>query len=119
MRATDLITVERGFWLQGGAYYEANAAPDAWFLLPDPVGLVGLDGALRTVASGSRWGRVDLIDTRTLELSEHAMVLVYRAVARREGRDPYHALCASSYRLSKRRWLLAHHQQTPTGVPAP
>ncbi len=114
MRATDLITVERGFWLQGGAYFLANAMPQSYFLLPEPVGLTGLDGALRRVASGSRWARVDILDARVEALTEDSVVLVYRARAYREDERPYHALVSSSYVRFKRRWRLVHHQQTPT-----
>lgn len=46
-------------------------------------------------------------------LHEGCAVLAYRATARREGEEPYTALCMSVYEDRDIGWRIVAHQQTP------
>jgi hypothetical protein len=57
---------------------------------------------------------VDFKDRRIVRLAADAVLLHYKALARRAGKDkPYEPLCSSGYAHRDGVWKLAFHQQTP------
>lgn len=116
--ADRLLALEQGLWKGDRAVYEELLAEDALMAFPDPAGLVGRDAILSSVDRAPRWASVDITEPEVRSLNTGAMLLVYRAVARRAGETAlYAALAASVYATRDGDWRLVFHQQTP--VPAP
>ena len=116
--ARELVDLERQGWQAlsadgdtAAAHYERVLADEVLMLLPG--GLV-IDDRQAVVESmrGEPWESFELADARVLALASDAVVVAYRATARRSG-STYAALCNSTYRRTDGRWRLALHQQTP------
>lgn len=103
---------ERGFWLDGVAYYHENMVEAAQMVFPDPVGILKGSQILEGLEAAPRWTAVEMGD-RTEEVLGDTRVLAYRATGTRDGSDPYVALCSSTYVRRGDRWILLSHQQTP------
>ena len=114
MTATDLWDRERGFWLDGPAFYADHMLPGAQMTFPDPVGILTGTAILDGLRGAPRWRTVTMQDTTALQVGD-TCALAYRATATRDGAASYTALCSSTYVLHDRRWLLMSHQQTPVG----
>lgn len=69
--------------------------------------------ALQGMAEAPPWSWFHLDDVRVLALGDDAAVVVYSAVAQREGQPEYHALMSSTWVRRAGEWRLALHQQTP------
>jgi hypothetical protein len=52
-------------------------------------------------------------DRMLSRIGDQAVVLAYRAEARRGDGDPYRAFCSSTYAKTPDDWRLAQHQHTP------
>lgn len=113
----EILDLERGAWRAlstdgetAARYYEDVLADRVLMLLP---GLV-IDDRQAVIDSmrGPPWDRFQLSDERVIELGEQAVVLAYRATAKRSDND-YEAWLNSTYVRSDDGWKLVLHQQTP------
>lgn len=107
-----LWEMERRFWLDGPAFYEASMAPDACMVFPAPVGILSGHRIIDGLRQAPRWKSVDF-DNRTEAELDSTVVLAYDAIGRRDGEEPYTAYCASTYVRRDDTWVLLAHQQTP------
>ena len=113
----ELIDLERRGWEalaagNGPGFFAEVCTDDAVMIFPD--GLV-LDraAAVEGLRAEPPWASYELSDERVVAVGDDAGVVVYRAVARREGDEPYRAAMASTWVRRAGRWRLAVHQQTP------
>lgn len=113
---TTLVGLERRFWTGDADFYRQNLADDAVMVLPDPAGTLGREEVVASLVAAPRWSEVEIAEPRLVPLGFGAAVLAYRATARREDLPaPYVASCGSVYVRRDGAWLLAFHQQTPSG----
>jgi hypothetical protein len=114
---SELIDAEREGWhalttAEGADYYERHLTATA--IMAFSSGLMTRSEALDAMRSTPPWSSFEILEPRVVELTPDCGVLVYRAVAKREGQPPYQALISSVYVRQDDRWLLAFHQQLPT-----
>lgn len=109
----EIWKIENSLWLDGVEAYEKHMA-DPCIMVFGPTGILNRQQILETLAQAPRWSHVDMTET-TLAAPDDSAVLViaYRAGARRDGAEPYRALCSSTYLVVKGAPLLVQHQQTP------
>lgn len=105
---------ERGFWLNGPAFYAEHMAPGAVMVFPPPVGILQGADILAGIEAGPRWDSVEM-DEGAVSRHGETLVLTYRATGRRADAAPYVALCASTYVGGGGGWKLVLHQHTPAG----
>lgn len=110
------MALEEQFW-------EASSAANVDLIrdyLADDALMVGIFGVLNketTVAANkgqppfSFW-RID-DEPRILQLTEDSAIVIYRATARREGREQFTVVMSSTYVNRDGWWKLAFHHQTP------
>ncbi|WP_449064885.1 DUF4440 domain-containing protein [Planomonospora algeriensis] len=93
-------------------FYERILDSEVVMLLP---GGLALDDRAAVVASmsGRPWSSYELGDLRVSHPTGDTGLVVYGAVARRDGDPPYSALISSLYVRRPDGWKLAFHQQTP------
>lgn len=109
-----LWEMEESFWLDGSKFYENSMASVARMVFPSPVGILEGDQIVEGLREGPRWNSVDFENVSEAHLGD-AAVLAYQATGKRNGDDPYSALCSSVYVRRNGNWVLLAHQQTPTG----
>lgn len=109
-RVPDLLwRMENRFWLDGPEFYKANMAAEAVMVFAG-VGVMQGEAILDGLRQAPRWNEVEMDGQASAALGETS-VLSYRATARREGEEPYRAVCSSTYvRRGDDHVLLAHHQ---------
>ncbi len=107
-----LWDMENSFWLDGPDFYESSMASDARMVFPSPVGILAGEEIVEGLKQGPRWQSVDFEEQTETSLGDTA-VLAYKATGKRDGEEPYIALCASTYVKSDGKWVLLAHQQTP------
>ena len=112
MDRSELWKMERSFWLDGPGFYKSSMASDAQMVFPSPVGILAGEKIVEGLKQGPRWQSVDFEKKTETGLGD-TTVLAYKATGRRDGDDPYIALCASTYVKSDGKWVLLAHQQTP------
>lgn len=111
---TDLWALERRFWLEGVAVYEAHLAPDARLVFPWPTGVLEREAVLDALRGAPRWQSVVFDARQVLALGDDGVLLLYAARARQHAEDEaYEALCTSAYRRVDEAWHLVLHHQTP------
>src|SRR3954452_21519110 len=95
--AEELLALERGFWLvtDREGFYRQHLADPA--LLVFHLGVMDRAETLASVGQAAAWAELDCSETRIVEPTTGAALLVYRADARREGANPYSAYCSSLY----------------------
>ncbi|HET6435471.1 MAG TPA: nuclear transport factor 2 family protein [Xanthomonadaceae bacterium] len=112
--------LERGFWLEGAAFYGRHLARDALLVLPPPAGVLDRAATLASLGDATRWTGVEFEARRVLAPAPGIALLVYRARAQRGGEAAaYRADCSSVYVREDDAWRLALHQQTPLPAAAP
>jgi Domain of unknown function (DUF4440) len=114
MTSTDLMELERAFWLQGEDFFAKSLAANAVMVFPEPPGVLTDGEIIQSLRGVPRWSAVEI------QLLAHRdqgdlRIISYRAEASREGDPPYCALCSSVYAKVGGDWKLCLHQQTPLG----
>jgi hypothetical protein len=114
MDQAELLGLEEQFWKGDAEFYQRHLTADAIMAFPDPVGRMGKDATVASIAHAPRWSSVDMSEVATLELGPGAVLLLYRARARREGdSSDYRADVSSIYVDRGAGWQLVFHQQAP------
>lgn len=115
----ELVAAETEGWralttTSGADHYERQLTPDAAMAFAS--GVMDRAEAIGAMRSAAPWASFEIRDPRVVELTPDSAVLVYRGLAQRPGQPRYAALMSSVYVRQDGRWLLAFHQQTPTGA---
>jgi len=108
-----LWDLELDLWLGGAEVYARTLDPGCLAALPGVGLLTGAPAILTSLEGAPRWDDVEITERQLGRPTEDVAVLAYRAEGRREGAEPYRALCTSTYRRDGARWRLFQHQQTP------
>lgn len=114
MSTEELWDLERRFWLEGTAVYEAHLDPGCVMVFPG-IGIMESAEIIPSLEGAPRWDDVEMTERVTAQAGGEVVVLAYRAAGVREGAGPYHAFCTSTYRRDGGGWKLLQHQQTPAG----
>ena len=110
-----LLDLEEQFWKGDTPFYRKNLTDDAFMVFPDPPGVLTREQAVEAIGAAPRWTEIIFGDVRLVRLTDAAVVLTYRASARRAGKEGrYTALTSSAYVRQDDSWKLAFHQQTPS-----
>lgn len=110
-----LLDLEKQFWKAGPDCYRQNLTDDALMVFPEPAGILTREQAVEAVGAGPQWTEISFADVHFVTLTEAAVVLTYRASARRAGEEGrYNALASSAYVRQEASSKLTFHQQTPT-----
>jgi hypothetical protein len=110
---SELLGLERRFWLEGADFYRENLAEDVLLVFPG-AGLMRRADAVAGIEAAPRWLRVDIRDEQLLQLGPESRLLCYKALAHREGEAEYSALVSSVYVRRGGAWKLLFHQQSPS-----
>jgi len=108
-----LFRIEQKFWTKGAGFFDRNLAYAAIMVFPEPLGVLTRDRIAESLAGQAQWQEVAFEDRRLLELSDRAVLLTYKAIARRRDGEPYVVRASSAYLRDGGAWRLAFHQQTP------
>ncbi len=112
----DLWALEQRFWTEGADFYDAQLAPGATMVFPEPAGIMGRQATIDAVRDATRWRHLDFGRRRLRRHGDDVAVLAYAVRADRgDGDSAYEALCGSVYGRVDGDWQLAFHQQTPLG----
>jgi hypothetical protein len=110
-----LLSREEGFWRGDAEFYRQNLSDDSLLVFAEPIGVLTKGEAVESIDGSARWSDLNLQDARVLRLGPHAVMLTYKADARRDDGSSYSALVSSGYVHTNGGWQLAFHQQTPVG----
>ena len=111
-----LLDMEQRFWKGDAAFYREHLIEGALMVFAEPVGVLTKEETVDAIAAGPRWAEVAFDAVHTVRLGDDAVLLTYRATARRSGDgSDYTALTSSVYVRRDSSWRLAFHQQTPSG----
>lgn len=108
----EIWELERNFWLGGAEHFERTMADKCLMAFPDPVGILEGSHIVETLKGVPRWVSIEMTGTHVADLG-HTVTLAYRAEARREGEQPYRAVCSSTYVEAGGNWRIVQHQQSP------
>ena len=113
----DLIDLEERGWQALSSsdpvpFCQEWLADDAVFVVPGMV--IDRASFLQALVDEQPWATHEIVDVRTIELSDDVVALVYRVTAQRENQPVFTGLLASVYVQRAGRWQLVLHQQTPT-----
>ena len=100
---------EEAWWTLGTAEARRRAHPSC--VMAFAHGVLQGEAIFAALDAAPRWQEVVMTDRRVVE-GEDAVVLAYRARARRNGEAPYEAFCTSTWVRQNDGWRLIQHQQT-------
>jgi hypothetical protein len=109
----DLYEIEKNFWTGDAQYYRQNLAEKCMVVFTEMAGLKNREEVAAMITDPQRWQDLKLKDRNVVELADGAVLLSYRASAKRANGQPYEALVSSAYVKENGRWKMAFHQQTP------
>ena len=108
----ELWEQEKRFWRGTAEFYGNTLTEDALMVFPGMA--LTKNAAVESIGAAARWTSVDFNDRRIIRLSADAVLLHYKASARRAGDEkPYQPLCTSGHVIRDGAWKLVFHQQTP------
>jgi uncharacterized damage-inducible protein DinB len=110
-----LLSREEDFWRGDAEFFRQNLSDDSLLVFAEPIGVLTKGEAVESIDGSARWSDLNLQDARVLRLAPHAVMMTYRADARRDDGSSYSALVSSGYVRADGGWQLAFHQQTPVG----
>jgi hypothetical protein len=109
----ELYTLERGFWEQGGQFYETNLADDVLMAFPDMAGSQKREEVAATATDDTRWTDVEMHHKGLVMPIAEVALITYEATATRHDGTPYAALVSSGYVWVEGDWKMMFHAQTP------
>ncbi|MBZ8131714.1 hypothetical protein CLD20_00370 [Afifella sp. IM 167] len=107
--------LEERLWLEAPGVYDVTLGEGCIMAFRSPVGLLQGADIVKSVAEAPRWTCVAITERHLGRPDGDTVVLGYEAEGRRDGADPYRAICTSTYRRYKDGWKIVQHQQTPLG----
>jgi hypothetical protein len=112
----ELVALETAGWdalctTRGADFYDELLTDDAVMLFP--MGHFDRAAALEAIRKSPPWSSYQVDFVQVTHPTSDVGIVTYRAVARREGSDPYEAWMSSTYVRDRARWRLALHQQSP------
>jgi uncharacterized damage-inducible protein DinB len=110
-----LLSREQEFWKGDADFYRQNLTDDSLMVFAEPIGVLTKEATVASIAGGARWAEVSFDHARLLRLGRDAVLLTYKADARRDDGSTYAALVSSAYVHTDRGWQLSFHQHTPGG----
>ena len=108
-----LYEIEKNFWTGDAQYYRQNLADKCMVVFTEMAGLQTREEIASMIKDPQRWQDLKLTDKNALDLADDAILLSYRASARRENGEPYEARVSTVYVKENGRWKMTFHQQTP------
>jgi len=105
-------TTERRLWLEGADAYADLMAPRCIMAFA-AMGVLEDAAIVESLRGAPRWAAINMTQQVMAEPAEDVIILAYTAQARRDGAEPYSALCTSTYLRLDGQWRIAQHQQTP------
>ena len=108
-----LYEIEKNFWTGDTRYYRENLAEKCMVVFTEMAGLKTREEVASMITDPQRWQDLRLTDQNAIDLADGAVLLSYRATARRENGEPYEARVSTVYVKEQGRWKMAFHQQTP------
>jgi ketosteroid isomerase-like protein len=109
----EIERLEREFWLGGPQVYRRSLTEDCIVIVPPPSGeLRGREAIIRSLEGVPRWAEVEFTPEPVWRTGD-AILVAYRARARRAGAAPYETWASSLYVEGEDGWKLSFHQQTP------
>ena len=111
-----LLELEREGWdalceSRGGGFYGELMLDDGLMVLVNGFVLTR-DAVVDSLNGAPAWASYELSDERVVPMGTNAAALVYRAVAQRDGEEPFEAIMTSVYHLVDGKPRLAVYQQT-------
>ena len=111
MAEDELLEIEREFWEAEPTFHDAHYDDRFVGIVGDTI--MGKDESVRSVAEVPPLRSLEMEDVRTVRPTDDTVVVAYRAIADREGRDTYRALVGSVYVRRDGEWRNIVHQHTP------
>lgn len=109
--AENLWQLERRLWSGGADIYRQNLHRYCLMVFAPPAGVMTREMIIRSVESAPRWKDVAITNENVVMPRGDVAVLGYDVWARREGGDPYSAVCSSTWLEEGGLWMLIQHQQ--------
>lgn len=106
----DIWQIEELLWTGGTDVFRTRLAPTCLMAFPG-IGMLEGDEIFESLKDAPRWTSVEMTGRHRLE-TDGLTVVGYTATGRREGEDPYHALCTSTWLNAAGGWRLVQHQQS-------
>ena len=105
---------EESLWTADAEHYRECIDDECLMVLPEAPFILAGQKAVDAVSQTPRWTKVALTDRQVHRPQEGLIVIAYKALADRDGEQPYEAHCTTTYRrLSHENWKVVQHQQTP------
>jgi hypothetical protein len=112
----DLYGIEKNSWTGDAQFYRENLAEKCMVVFTEMSGLKTREEVAAMITEPRRWQDLNLEDKKAVDLSDSAVLLSYKARARRSNGERYEALVSSAYVKENGRWRMAFHQQTPVAA---
>lgn len=111
MTDEEMWNLERKLWLDGAELY-AGSMDEACVMAVPGMGVMKATEVLDSLRQAPRWSDVEMSDRLLGRADDEVIALAHRAKGMRDGQEPYHCFCTSTYRRADTGWLLIQHQQT-------
>lgn len=106
-----LMEIEKGFWHEGGDYYEEYISDDALFVFPGM--RLNKEDGVASADKAPRWEDLTISKEKLIKVSSKAAILTYHAKGKRKGQYPYEGDITTVYRMEKGEPKMVFHQHTP------
>jgi hypothetical protein len=112
----DLLTLEKGFWTEGGDYYRDHVDDECLVAFEGMAGVHSNEEIAGMNPGAGNWTGARLEEKGLIKTSEDSVILTYEARATKKDGTPHHALCSTGYVKHDGEWKMVFHQQTPIGA---
>ena len=114
MIAPEVWMIEERLWTGGRRAYEGAIHDKAVFAFAPPTGIIAGNGFIADLPDEAAWESVTMTERIESDPASDLVLIAYRANGVRYTGETYDCICSSSYFREEGRWMLIHHQQTPT-----
>lgn len=106
---------EEGLWTGDAKRYQETIDAECLMVLPDRPFIMTGEQAKDAVSETPRWTKIELSERHVSRPQEGLIVIAYKAIAERDGTQPYKAFCSTVYRMIEHgTWKVVQHQQLPS-----
>ena len=109
----DLLTLEKGFWTEGGDYYRDHVDDERLVAFEGMAGVRSNEEIADMNPGAGNWNGARIEEKGLLELSDDSVILTYEVNATKKDGSPDHALCSTGYVKRDGERKMMFHQQTP------